>query len=344
MKTIILEEPGRFRLVEIEPPGGVPSGPGVGEALVRVHRVGICGTDLHAFKGDQPFLAYPRILGHELGVEVIDLGPGTEARDLRIGDHCTVEPYLNCGQCSACRRGKTNCCSSLKTLGVHTDGGMREWITLPVAKLHKAPGVPLDQLALVEMLCIGGHAVRRAQLAPGEAVMVIGAGPIGLGVMQFAQLAGAQVIGMEMSDKRIEFASSHLGVQDWVDPRQEPVAHLRNLVGGDLPTVVFDATGNPRSMGQAFQYVENGGKLVYVGIVQAEIPLPDPEFHRRELTLFASRNATSEDFRHVIGALGAGQIHLDPWITHRATPEALAGEFAKWLDPEYGVVKAMLEI
>jgi threonine dehydrogenase-like Zn-dependent dehydrogenase len=161
--------------------------------------------------------------------------------------------------------------------------------------------------------------------------------------MQFAQLAGAQVIGMEMSDNRVEFASSHLGVQNWVDPRQEPVVGLRKLLGGDLPTVVFDATGNARSMGQAFQYVENGGKLVYVGIVQADIPLPDPEFHRRELTLFASRNATSEDFAHVIGALAAGQIHLDPWITHRATAETLVEDFANWLAPDYGVVKAMLE-
>lgn len=339
MKTIILEEPGRFRLTETEAPGS----PGPGEALVRVRRVGICGTDLHAFRGDQPFLSYPRILGHELGVEVVELAPASTEDRLQVGDICTVEPYLNCGICSACRRGKTNCCSRLLTLGVHTDGGMREWITLPIHKLHRAPDVQLDHLALVEMLCIGAHAVRRAQLAPGEPVLVIGAGPIGLSVMQFALLAGAQVLGMEMSDRRIEFASTHLGVQNWVDPRHEPVNQLRRLLGGDLPLTVFDATGNARSMAQAFHYCEQGGKLVYVGLVQAEVPLPDPEFHRRELTLLASRNATAADFAHVIDALSSGRATLDAWITHRATPEQLVTEFANWTDPEYGVVKAMLE-
>ncbi len=340
MKTIILDEPRQFRLTETDAPGR----PGHGEALVRVRRVGICGTDLHAFKGDQPFLTYPRILGHELGVEVIDLGPGAESTGLRIGDHCAVEPYLNCGVCSACRRGRTNCCASLRTLGVHTDGGMREWVILPATKLHKAPGVSLDHLAVVEMLCIGAHAVRRAALPPGAPALVIGAGPIGLSVMQFAQLAGAQVIGMEMSDRRTEFASTQLGVQDWVDPRHEPVEALRRLLGGDLPLTVFDATGNPRSMAQALHYVEQGGSLVYVGLVQADIPLPDPEFHRRELTLLASRNATGEDFAHVIGQIAAGKVQLGPWITHRATPEQMLDEFANWLNPDYGVVKAMLEL
>lgn len=340
MKTIILEEPGRFRLTETEPPGL----PGPGEALIRVRRVGICGTDLHAFKGDQPFLAYPRILGHELGVEVVDLNAADQGGDLHIGDYATVEPYLNCGTCSACRRGKTNCCSTLRTLGVHTDGGMREWITMPIHKLHKAPNVPLDQLAIVEMLCIGAHAVRRAQLSPGEPVLVIGAGPIGLGVMQYAQLAGAELIGMELSDRRIEFASTHLGIQNWIDPRQEPAQQLRALLAGDLPLTVFDATGNPRSMNQALHFVEQGGKLVYVGLVQAEIPLPDAEFHRRELTLFASRNATAADFDHVLQSLATGKVNVGAWITHHATPEEMLAEFPNWLNPEYGVVKAMLEL
>jgi 2-desacetyl-2-hydroxyethyl bacteriochlorophyllide A dehydrogenase len=311
---------------------------------VRVRRVGICGTDLHAFRGEQPFFTYPRILGHELGVEILALGETTADSQVAVGDLCTVEPYLNCGQCSACRRGRINCCQSLKVLGVHTDGGMREAITVPVQKLHKAPSAALEHLAMVEMLCIGAHAVRRGQVSKGEPVLVIGAGPIGLATMQFAQLAGAQVIGMELSEKRIEFASTQLGVQDWVDPRQAPVAKLRRLLGGELPMTVFDATGSPRSMAQTFHYIEQGGKIVFVSIVQADIPLPDPEFHRRETTLFSSRNATAADFAFVIEQIEAGNLHLDAWITHRATPEALIEEFPNWLNPEFGVVKAMLEL
>ena len=339
MKTIVLEQPGQFRLTATEP----PAQPGPGEALVHVRRVGICGTDLHAFRGRQPFFSYPRILGHELGVEIVALGSIDPALGLNVGDVCAVEPYLNCGQCSACRRGKTNCCQSLKVLGVHTDGGMREWITVPMSKLHKAKSATLDHLALVEMLCIGAHAVRRAQLEPGEPVLVIGAGPIGLSTIQFAKLAGADVTVMEMSDKRMEFAQRHLAIDQWVDGRQEPVPQLQALLGGELPTTVFDATGNPQSMTKAFTLGAQGGKLVFVGLVQGEISFQDPEFHRREMTLFASRNAISADFAYVIQSIDEGKIKLDPWITHRASPEELVTEFSNWLDPERGVVKAMLE-
>lgn len=339
MKTLILDQPGHFRLADT----AAPSQPDPGEALVRVRRVGICGTDLHAFQGNQPFFSYPRILGHELGVEIVALGADNPNPHIQVGDICAVEPYLNCGQCSACRRGKTNCCRSLKVLGVHTDGGMREWITVPVHKLHKAPSASLDHLAMVEMLCIGAHAVRRGQPLAGENVLVIGAGPIGLSVIQFAQLTGANVILLEMNEKRAEFAQEFLGVQHWISPKQEVVPALQNLLGGDLPTMIFDATGNVKSMHNALTYLEQGSKLVFVGIVQADITFSDPEFQRREMTLMSSRNAMPEDFAHVISSIEAGKVNLNPWITHRADPEQLVNDFASWLKPETGVVKAMLE-
>lgn len=339
MKTLILDQPGHFRLADT----AAPSQPDPGEALVRVRRVGICGTDLHAFQGNQPFFSYPRILGHELGVEIVALGADNPNPHIQVGDICAVEPYLNCGQCSACCRGKTNCCRSLKVLGVHTDGGMREWITVPVHKLHKAPSASLDHLAMVEMLCIGAHAVRRGQPLAGENVLVIGAGPIGLSVIQFAQLTGANVILLEMNEKRAEFAQEFLGVPHWISPKQEVVPALQNLLGGDLPTMIFDATGNVKSMHNALTYMEQGSKLVFVGIVQADITFSDPEFQRREMTLMSSRNAMPEDFAHVISSIEAGKVNLNPWITHRADPEQLVNDFASWLKPETGVVKAMLE-
>ena len=339
MKTIVLEQPGTFRLIET----GLPGEPGPGEAVVRVRRVGICGTDLHAFRGRQPFFSYPRILGHELGVEVVALGPQDRDWGLQAGDRCSVMPYLFCGECSACRRGKTNCCYHLQVLGVHTDGGMREFITVPAEKLLKSESIPLDHLALVEMLCIGAHAVRRADLTPGENVLVIGAGPIGLGVVQFAHLAGANVLVMEIAPSRLRFCRQVVGIQHTVDARQEVLPQLQALLDGDLPTTVFDATGNARSMMNAFDYVAHGGKLVFVGLVQDDITFHDPDFHRREQTLLSSRNATMEDFKKVIQTLEAGQINLDPWITHRASPEALITQFPRWLEPESGVIKAMLE-
>lgn len=339
MKTIILQQPGQFGLTDTAEPGQ----PGPGEALVKVQRVGICGTDLHAFKGEQPFFSYPRILGHELGVEIVALGPESAATGLAIGDKCSVEPYLNCGRCLPCRQGKTNCCTSLRTLGVHTDGGMREWITVPAHKLHKSASLPLEHLALVEMLCIGAHAVRRAQIQPTETALVIGAGPIGMSVIQFAKLTAAKLIVMEVSPQRMEFCQRHFGVEHFVDGRQEPLAQLKEILGDDLPAIVFDATGSPASMKQAFNYVSHGGKLVFVGLFQGDVTFHDPHFHMRELTLLSSRNATATDFGWAIHMLEEGRINLTPWITHRASPESLAADFPGWLEPQTGVVKAMLE-
>ena len=337
MKTIVLERPKTFLLTERP----APAGPGTGEALVRVRRVGVCGSDLHAYKGDQPFFTYPRVVGHELGVEVVLVGAND--RGLAAGDRCAVEPYLHCGSCVACRRGKTNCCVRLQVLGVHADGGMRELITVPVAKLHRSATLTLDQLALIEMLTIGAHAVRRAQLEPGEQVLVIGAGPIGLSVIRFAQLVGADVTVLEVSERRREFCQRHLQVTRCLDAGGDPVARLEATLGGDLPTTVFDATGSKPSMVQALRYVANGGRLVLVGLVQAEVGYPDPEMHRRELTLLRSRNATWQDFTWAIRMVEQGRIDLGPWITHRAPAEAVPGEFASWLDPGRGVVKAVVE-
>lgn len=303
--------------------------------------MGVCGTDLHAFRGQQPFFTYPRVVGHELGVEIISLA-GQDS-GLAAGDRCAVEPYLHCGRCIACRRGKTNCCVRLQVLGVHTDGGMRELLTVPLAKLHKSNRLSLDQLALVEMLSIGAHAVRRGQLEAGEAVLVIGAGPIGLSVICFAQLVGARVIVLEVSEWRRAFCRTQLGPEACLNGKEDAVRALQALLGGDLPTAVFDATGNATSMMKAPQCVAHGGKLVLVGLVQADLSFHDPELHRRELTLLRSRNATGSDFAWVIQMLEEGHIDLQPWITHRAPADKMIQEFPSWLDPDRGVIKAVVE-
>lgn len=337
MKTIVLEQPGVLRLVDT----ALPPHPGPGQALVRVRRVGICGTDVHAFKGEQPFFSYPRILGHELAVEVLELGPGCQD-GIRVGDCCCLNPYLNCGYCGACRRGLPNCCQRLKVLGVHTDGGMRELLVVPAHKLHRSQQLPLEQLALVEMLCIGAHAVRRAQVHPEQHVLVIGAGPIGLAVTWLAQLAGAHVVGMELSAGRRAFGQAQLGVRYWVDGQLDQPGALHDLCSGELPTVVFDATGNPASMTRSFDCVAHGGTLVFVGLFQGDITFHDPDFHQRELTLMASRNATDADFAQVIGLLDAGKLDLTPWITHRLPLEQIPDSFSGLLTPDSGVVKAVV--
>ncbi|MCZ6632933.1 MAG: zinc-binding alcohol dehydrogenase family protein [bacterium] len=336
MKTIVLEKPGNFIRTETEP----PEGPGLGEAEVAVLRVGICGTDLHAFRGRQPFFSYPRILGHELGVEVVAVGSDVEA--VKVGDRCAVEPYLNCGICIACRQGKTNCCEQLQVLGVHLDGGMRERILVPAHKLHPSDSLALEQLALVETLGIGAHAVDRAKPKKGESVLVIGAGPIGLSVIQFAQVAGAHIVLLELNKGRMEFARSHFDIAHGMENLDRVEDDLRQAFSGDLPTAVFDATGNVNSMNSAFQYVANGGRLTLVGLVQDHVTLYDPEFHRRELTLLATRNSQSKDFGRIIALMESGVVDTQPWITHEAGFEDLIESFPTWLEPDRGVVKAMM--
>ena len=339
MKTITLREPGQLVFEETS----APNPPGHGEALVRVRRIGVCGTDIHAYAGRQPFFSYPRILGHELGVEVVATGEGVTR--IHPGDRCSVEPYLNCGKCIACWRGKPNCCAHISVLGVHADGGMREQFIVRADKLHASEKLDFDQLALVEPLAIGCHAIDRASIDRGEFALVIGAGPIGLATIQFAQEAGAKVIVLDVNKGRLDFCRDKLGVEFTIDATQEkPIDALLSITNADLPTAVFDATGNPKSMAAAFEYPAPGGRLVFVGLFQGDVTFNDPLFHKREMTLMASRNARPQDFARIIGLIGLGRIDTKPWITHRAPFENAVQEFISWTKPETGTIKAVIEL
>lgn len=341
MKAIQLEKPGSFRLIDLDE----PPAPGPGEALVRVHQVGICGTDLGGYLGKMPFFSYPRIPGHELGVEVVAVGEGVTG--LRSGDRCSVEPYLNCQRCHACLRGHTNCCHHNQTLGVHCDGGLRRFYTVPARKLHPGPALDFEQLALVETLAIGSHAVFRASPKPRETVLVVGAGPIGLSVLEFAKLSGARPIVLDMNPQRLAFVREVMGVPDTVLARGDgsEVAEIEALTGGNGAESVIDATGSHQSMSKALAYGAFAGRLVYVGITQAELSFPHaPILHRRELSILASRNALPEDFRSIIAHIEAGRIDTRPWITHRAAFTDMIAQFPSWLKPETGVIKAMVAV
>jgi 2-desacetyl-2-hydroxyethyl bacteriochlorophyllide A dehydrogenase len=338
MRTIRLETPEQLRLTET----AEPNTPGPGEVLVRMHRVGVCGTDYHAFRGNQPFFTYPRILGHELGVEVVALGP--DVQDIAVGAQCAVRPYLECGHCPPCRRGKPNCCANLQVFGVHIDGGMREFALLPASHVHPATHLTYDQLALVEPLSVGAHAVARAQLAAGERVLVVGAGPIGLAVTQFALLSGVQVMVMDISEQRLDFVQRHWPMVTLINGQGGGLAALQKVTGDDLPITVFDATGNPHSMQQAFSYVGFGGRLIFVGLFPGEVTFHDPTFHSHEMTLLSSRNALGTDFQRVIAAIEAEQVALAPWITHRAVFETLIEAFPLWTDPSSGIIKGLISV
>ncbi|WP_054023047.1 zinc-binding alcohol dehydrogenase family protein [Bacillus sp. FJAT-28004] len=337
MRAIVCEQIDQLRLVEQEEPVLQ-----TGTAIVRIRRIGICGTDLHAYKGNQPFFTYPRVLGHELAgiVEQIDDPQST----IKIGDQVSIIPYLHCGECIACRHGKTNCCTDMKVLGVHIDGGMRELVVVPTTHLLVTNDLTLDQSAVLEPLSIGAHAVRRAELRAGETVLVIGSGPIGLGVMAFAKHRGARVIAMDIQEDRLAFCKQWAKVDETVNAREDAEAKISELTNGEFPTVVFDATGNARSMSDAFSFVAHGGKLVYVGLVKADLSFNDPEFHKREMTLMGSRNATIEDFAAVQEAVRSGGIDVASFITHRVPFGEMINHFDSWLKRESKVIKAIVEL
>lgn len=337
MRAAILKKPGEFELREVERPTIRE-----GQALVRVRYVGVCGTDLHAYEGVQPFFTFPRILGHEIAAEVVEIAG--DANGWTRGEACVVLPYLNCGTCIACWQGKTNCCATLETLGVHVDGGMREYITVPTGNLVKADGLTAGQMALVENQSIGAHAVRRAQLQEGEWALVVGMGPIGIGVIQFARLSGAKVIALDVDEGRLDFCRKTLGVEHTILVRSDPRPRLAELTNGDYPTAVFEATGNPGSMMAAFNYVAHGGRLILVSLVQADITFHDPDLHRRELTVMSSRNATRQDFERVIDAMRKEEVVTQPLNTHRVSLDGMSEQFPHWLKREAGVIKAIVEM
>jgi 2-desacetyl-2-hydroxyethyl bacteriochlorophyllide A dehydrogenase len=252
-------------------------------------------------------------------------------------------PYLSCGRCIACRQGKTNCCTDIRVLGVHRDGALTELLCVPAAFVHAATGVSLDQAAMLEFLAIGAHAVRRGEIAPGQRVLVAGAGPIGLAAMLFAKLRGARVTALDTRRDRLDFATTHLGVEAAVPVGDGDEAELARLTDGEFFDAVFDATGNAKAMERGFRFVAHGGRYVLVSIVQGTIAFSDPDFHKREATLLSSRNATTEDFETVLAAMRAGHVPDAALATHRLALADVPTAFERLLDPAEGVIKAIVE-
>lgn len=303
MRAIACAGVGKMSLINARKPNILEAD----EVLIAIKRIGICGTDIHAFAGNQPFFTYPRILGHELSGIIEAVGSGVE--HIAIGDKVAIIPYMHCGICLACSNGKTNCCTHMQVLGVHTDGGMAEYVKLPSSQVLIVNELTLDTAAILEPLSIGAHAIRRAQIHEGETVLVIGAGPIGLGVARFAKLQGAKTIIMDIKEDRLLFCQGWADCEIGINSSSDALQKLLEINNGILPSTVLDATGNKESMMKAFDFVCHGGKLVYVGLVKDTISFFNPDFHSKELTLLGSRNATKEDFHYVISCLSKGLIN-----------------------------------
>lgn len=334
MDVMVCAEPGRLELERRPRPRCAP-----GEVLLRPRRVGMCGTDMHIFGGTQPYLSYPRVMGHEIAAEVVE---GND--ELRPGDTVFVMPYISCGTCVACAKGRTNCCTHMSVLGVHQDGALAEYIAVPADFVFKVEGIDLDAVAMIEFLAIGAHAVRRAAIEPGQQVLVVGAGPIGIACALFAQAAGGIVTALDGRQDRLDFARDEIGIAHIVSLDAEADFRLAEITNGDFYDVVFDATGNPKAMEAGFTRLAHAGTYVLVSVVQADICFNDPEFHKRETTLLASRNATAQDFRYVVEAIRSGIVPVQALATHRTSMRDLPAAIEQWSRPEAHVIKGLVEL
>lgn len=335
MKYIVCEEPGDFQLKDKALPIKKE-----GEALVKITKIGICGTDLHAYQGNQAFFSYPRILGHELAGEIIEIEENNSG--LKSGDSVIIMPYVTCGECVACRRGKSNCCTQMNVLGVHTDGGMQEVVSLPIDILIPSGSLTDRECAIVEPLAIGAHCIRRAQIEKGETVLVIGCGPIGLGIIRQAQLADAKVMVMDVNQDRLNFVKDVFGVDHIINAHQNPTETILKINNNELPTIVIDATGNKAALESGVNYMAHGGKYILVGLYKDDLTFNHPLIHSRETTLLCSRNATMEDMLRVKEILTAKQFPVDAFITHEVRFEDMIEHFDSWTKTETGVIKAMV--
>lgn len=334
MLTILCRRPHELVAVERDVPVRA-----AGQVLVRIRRVGVCGTDYHIYAGDQPFLSYPRVMGHELAGDVID-APADSA--FHPGQSVTINPYLACGACIACRNGKANCCTRIAVLGVHVDGGMCEVLAVPDSALIDATGLTHDQAAMVEFLAIGAHAVSRARLTPGERVLVTGAGPIGVATALFARLGGALVTLCDTRARRLDRARTTLGFEDIVLADADLSATLHAATDGEFFPTVFDATGNIDAMRAGLAHVAHGGSYVLVSVVKGDLIFPDPEFHKREAALIASRNALATDFARVIAAIRSGAVETHALHTHRVAAADVPESFPALIAQADDVLKAIV--
>lgn len=324
MRALVIDKPGETSLVDIDEPA-------IGErdVLLRVRIVGFCGTDLSTFRGVNPLVSYPRIPGHELACTIEAKGAAVPV-EFRVGQNVLVHPYQSCGVCSACRAGRPNCCRDNQTLGVQRDGAMTELVAVPWDKLYTSDKLTLREMALVEPLTIGYHAVERGRVIAGETVGVFGCGAIGIGVIAAAAARGANVVAIDVEDNKLALARK-VGAQHTVNTaREELHAALQKLTERQGPRVMIEAVGLPATFRAAVEEVSFAGRVVYIGYSKQPVEFDTRHFVQRELDILGSRNALADDFRAVIAFLEAGTFPVDDVVTQTVSLDDAGAALANW--------------
>lgn len=337
MKAVVINTPGNLALIDIAIPD-----PGPGEVLLKMNYVGFCGSDLSTYLGKNPMVNYPRIPGHEISGIISELGPEVPD-EYKPGDAVTVVPYTNCGTCPSCRRGRAYACQVNQTLGVQRDGAMQEYIVVPWQKILLAPGLNELELAMVEPLTVGFHAIERGRVEASDTVMVLGCGMIGAGAIAGAAGRGARLIAVDIDDHKLKLATL-LGAQHTINSSQVDLhAELQDLTGGDGPDVVIEAAGNPITYRAAVDEVAFTGRVICIGYAGSEVSFATKLFVQKEIDIMGSRNATPQDFREVISYLEQGTLPLSELITRKVKPEEAARAVKEWAGDPVKVMKILLD-
>ena len=338
MKTILIEEPGRVIQTKRDKPRVKD-----GEIMLRNKYVGFCGSDLSTYLGKNPMVRYPRVPGHEISGTIEETGTGVP-EGFSQGEAVTVIPYTSCGLCSACRNGRNNACRFNQTLGVQRDGAMQEYITVPWEKVIKAPGLSDLELAVVEPLTVGFHAIDRGRVTDSDVVMVLGCGMIGAGAIIRASLRGARVIAVDVDDYKLTLAGQ-LGAHTSINSSATGLAgELEEITGGNGPDVVIEAAGRPMTYLSAIEQVSFTGRVVCIGYTNSEVSFATKLFVQKELDILGSRNANQADFRAVIAYMGNHGFPMESMITAKVKPENVPEAMKNWSDHPGRTMKLLLDL
>jgi len=326
MKAFRIRQPGQSEVIDVRTPS-----PGPNEVLLRLGRVGFCGSDLSTFRGLNPLIDYPLIPGHEIGAIIEELGPDVPSR-WQVGQEVSVLPYTHCGGCSACHQGRINTCRDNRTLGIQRPGAMCERTVVPHDKLLAGESLSLTDLALVEPLTIGYHAVQRGRISSADTVAVLGSGMIGLGVVAAASSLGARVIAIDLDDGKLALARE-CGAQELINSNADSLHHrLQRLTGGRGPNVIVEAIGSPATFQAAVEEVCFAGRVVYIGYVKAPVEYDSKLFVMKELDIIGSRNALPNDFENVIKMLVGSRVPVNKIVSRSVSIDAAGSVLQRWSD------------
>ncbi|TFH22313.1 MAG: zinc-binding alcohol dehydrogenase family protein [Bacteroidia bacterium] len=337
MKAVHIEEAGKVAVVRLNKPVATE-----GELLLRLRYVGFCGSDLSSYLGKNPMVEYPRVPGHEISALIEEVGEGVP-EDFSVGEAVTVMPYTSCGHCPSCLRERSNACQFNQTLGVQRDGAMQEYLSVPWQKVLKAPGLGERELAMVEPLTVGFHAVERGRVSASDVVMVLGCGMIGAGAIVSAVQKGATVIAVDIDDHKLELASE-LGARHTINSRSSALhEELVKLTGDKGPEVVVEAAGNPVTYRAAVEEVAFTGRVVCIGYAGIEVAFATKLFVQKEMDILGSRNATAEDFRNVIAYLYQGTFPMKRMLSRVVKVEEAGEALKAWARDPGRIMKILVE-